>query len=166
MYCNLESFLNDWEKESKLTLKMFEALTDESLEKVPYENVRTLARLAWHITHTLIEMPHNAGVFEKEIAGEDDLPQSVDELIKRYKEFNATLIETLSTKWATADLNDELTIYGQTWTKGQLLEVLTKHMIHHRGQMTVVMRLLGIKVPGIYGPAKEEWKMFGMDTKE
>ncbi|GJQ63403.1 MAG: hypothetical protein SCALA702_24560 [Melioribacteraceae bacterium] len=166
MYCNLESFLNDWEKESDLTIKMFESLTDESLNQAPYENVRTLARLAWHITHTITEMPHKAGLFDEEFAGEDDLPATVSDLVAKFKEFSAKLIHSLKTKWADASLDEKLTIYGQSWTKGQLLEVLTKHMIHHRGQMTVIMRLLGLKVPGIYGPAKEEWKMFGMDTKE
>jgi uncharacterized damage-inducible protein DinB len=30
------------------------------------------------------------------------------------------------------------------------------HLIHHRGQLTVYLRLLGVKVPGIYGPSADE----------
>jgi uncharacterized damage-inducible protein DinB len=37
------------------------------------------------------------------------------------------------------------------------------HQCHHRGQMTVLMRQAGQKVPGIYGPAKEEWSSMGME---
>ena len=49
----------------------------------------------------------------------------------------------------------------KTWTKGQALSVLLVHQIHHRGQMTVLMRQAGLKVPGIYGPALEEWERYG-----
>ena len=38
---------------------------------------------------------------------------------------------------------------------------LIAHQTHHRGQMTVLMRQAGLRVPGIYGPAKEEWAAFG-----
>ncbi|MCK4657684.1 MAG: hypothetical protein KAT85_11650, partial [candidate division Zixibacteria bacterium] len=38
--------------------------------------------------------------------------------------------------------------------------------IHHRGQMTVLMRQAGLKVPGVYGPSMEEWEHFGMKKPE
>ena len=53
-------------------------------------------------------------------------------------------------------------MYGEMWKKGKTLGVLVTHQIHHRGQLTVVMRLAGLKVPGVYGPAKEEWANYGM----
>ena len=30
------------------------------------------------------------------------------------------------------------------------------HMVHHRGQMTVYLRMLGVKIPSIYGPSGDE----------
>ena len=45
---------------------------------------------------------------------------------------------------------------------GLTLAVLVRHQAHHRGQMTVLMRQAGLKVPGVYGPAREEWAEFGM----
>jgi uncharacterized damage-inducible protein DinB len=41
-----------------------------------------------------------------------------------------------------------------------------KHEIHHRAQMTVLMRQAGLKVPGLYGPAKEEWSQYNMPPME
>jgi uncharacterized damage-inducible protein DinB len=46
------------------------------------------------------------------------------------------------------------------------LQALISHEIHHRGQMTVLMRQAGLKVPGIYGPAREEWAAYGMPAQE
>ena len=48
-------------------------------------------------------------------------------------------------------------MYGEKWRERKTLGVLVTHQIHHRAQLTVVMRLAGLKVPGVYGPAKEEW---------
>lgn len=48
--------------------------------------------------------------------------------------------------------------------KAALLSLFIKHLIHHRGQMTVLMRQAGLKVPGVYGPSKEKWSQMGMDA--
>jgi uncharacterized damage-inducible protein DinB len=59
-------------------------------------------------------------------------------------------------------LTDELPMYGSTWRRGDILASLVHHQIHHRGQMTVLMRQAGLVVPGVYGPAREEWAAMGM----
>ena len=48
------------------------------------------------------------------------------------------------------------------WKRGGVLASLVNHQIHHRGQMTVLMRQAGLAVPGIYGPAREEWAKMGL----
>jgi len=59
-------------------------------------------------------------------------------------------------------LLDELDMYGEKWARGHTLMVLCTHQTHHRGQMTVLMRQAGLKVPGVCGPSKEEWAQFGL----
>jgi uncharacterized damage-inducible protein DinB len=46
------------------------------------------------------------------------------------------------------------------------LQILVRHEIHHRGQMTVLMRQARLKLPGIYGPSKEEWSKYGAQPPE
>ena len=53
-------------------------------------------------------------------------------------------------------------MYGETWINGDTLSALVDHQIHHRGQITVLMRQAGLKVPGIYGPSREDWNKIGM----
>ena len=38
-------------------------------------------------------------------------------------------------------------MYGEMWKRGTTLGVIISHQIHHRAQLTVVMRLNGLKVP-------------------
>ena len=46
------------------------------------------------------------------------------------------------------------------------LGFLLFHQTHHRGQMIVLMRQAGLNVPGIYGPAHEEWAAYGMQSPD
>lgn len=55
-------------------------------------------------------------------------------------------------------------MFGQKMSKGEILFFLIQHQIHHRGQMTILMRQAGLTVPGLYGPSKEEWAMKGMEA--
>lgn len=40
--------------------------------------------------------------------------------------------------------------------KGALLQAANLHQVHHRGQMTVLMRQAGLHVPSIYGPSRDD----------
>jgi len=53
-------------------------------------------------------------------------------------------------------------MYGEKWPNGKTLEVLIFHEIHHRAEMVALMRVLDMKVPGIYGPSKEDWSKYGL----
>jgi len=55
-------------------------------------------------------------------------------------------------------------VFGRTLTKAVTLSLLVKHIIHHRGQMTVLLRQAGVRVPGLYGPAREGWAQMGMEA--
>ena len=56
-------------------------------------------------------------------------------------------------------------MYGQQWKNGTTLRALISHQAHHRGQLTVLMRQAGLRVPGIYGPAREDWASMGMKAE-
>jgi uncharacterized damage-inducible protein DinB len=46
--------------------------------------------------------------------------------------------------------------FGRTLPVGTVVTSLIRHQIHHRGQMTTLMRMAGVVVPGVYGPSREE----------
>jgi uncharacterized damage-inducible protein DinB len=75
-------------------------------------------------------------------------------------------LQSIKGKWTDDDLPQSVEMYGQKWTNGSILSSLVRHQIHHRAQMTILMRLQNIAVPGIYGPAQEEWAGFGMNPPE
>lgn len=166
MFRVIQDFLGSWAYETEATVKVFENLTDESLGQKVTEEGRSLGRLAWHIVQTLPEMCGRTGL---EVVGpgeEDPIPASAREIRDQFKEAADSLADQVGIRWTDADLEVEDDMYGQRWRRGQTLGALVNHQIHHRGQMTVLMRQAGLKVPGVYGPAKEEWTTYGMPPRD
>ncbi len=92
-------------------------------------------------------------------------PQNVQEIKEAYSKANEMLNNFLTTL-NNETLKQEFDIYGERWSADFLLTALITHQIHHRGQMTVLMRQAGLKVPGIYGPSKEEWVNYGAPAQK
>lgn len=166
MFRNLEDFINDWTIESESTLKIFNNLTDESLTKKVNENVRTAGILTWHITTSIGEMAHRTGLTFKTVDSNSSVPVRAQEIVDAYKQASSNLLDAIKSNWNDESLIVEDDMYGEMWKRGTTLGVIISHQIHHRAQLTVVMRLNGLKVPGVYGPSKEEWTSYGMPAQE
>ncbi len=166
MYRKIQDFSQAWGTETDATSKILEALTDASLSQPVTPNGRTLGRLAWHLVETLEEMPSAAGLAVDSSRRTDGQPATAAEIAVGYASAAASVGEAVRTRWTDADLATEIDMYGQRWTKGVVLQVLLMHQAHHRGQMTVLMRQAGIKVPGVCGPSAEEWASMGMLPQE
>jgi uncharacterized damage-inducible protein DinB len=163
MFLSLAHFINTWQYETASTVKLFSSLTNESLHQSLGPQVRTLRRLANHIVETIPEMAHAAGLgMEEEKYDISD----VNQLIRTYEVQAMRLAEKVNTQWTDASLAEDVPMYGETWKKGFVLWVLVMHQVHHRSQMTVLMRMQGLAVPGLYGPSREEWVAMGMQPME
>jgi uncharacterized damage-inducible protein DinB len=166
MFRTIQDFLASWDYEAEATLKTFGALTDAALTRKLHPDVRTLGRLAWHITQTIPEMGERAGL---RLAGPGDqapVPSSAAEIAAHYREAAESVAREVSSNWKDGDLLLEVEMYGEMWARGRTLSVLIGHQAHHRAQMMVLMRMAGLKIPGVYGPTKEEWSTFGMPAQE
>ena len=166
MYHKIREFLDDWKYESESTLKVFSNLTDESLNQRITPKGRSLGRLAWHITATIGEMLNRTGLKFEELNDDNNYPPHVKDIHEKYKTASNSVIEKLSKDWTDGSLTEQVNMYGEMWTKEAVLTSLVKHQIHHRAQMTVIMRAAGLKVPGIYGPSYEEWSAMNMKPME
>jgi len=166
LYRKVSDFLEDWKNDSEATLKLFNAITDQSLGQKVSEGGRTLGFIAWHITQSLPEMINRTGLTIDEFNENEDEPGKIEEIRNKYQYFSKMLSEQVATKWKDEDLEKEVNMYGQIWKNGTTLQILINHQIHHRAQLTVLMRQAGLKVPGIMGPSKEEWEAYGMPTQK
>ena len=155
-----------WTQESNQTRKLFAELTDGSLVQAVNKDHRTLGRLAWHITTSVGEMMHRCGLHVGGPAEDAPVPSTAAAIRAGYDEAARTLLADMKAQWTDATLAVEDDMYGQKWKRALTLAILVAHQTHHRGQMTVLMRQAGLKVPGVYGPSKDEWAAMGMAPPE
>ena len=166
LYSKLSDFISDWKNDSESTLKVFKNLTDSSLSQAVTPGERTIGIIAWHITSAIPEMMNRTGLNLGNFDESKIEPVDVKDLISSYENYSNKLISEIESKWSDADMEKSVNMYGQEWKNGMTLQILISHQIHHRGQLTVLMRQAGLKVPGIMGPSKEEWAAMGMPPQK
>ncbi|MDB4952047.1 MAG: dinB family protein [Gemmatimonadetes bacterium] len=155
MYRKIEDFEQTWARESESTLKVLRALTDESLAQPVADGHQTLGGLAWHLTVALTGI---AGQMGLPVDGpERGMPMpSAAEIAAAYEAAARSVAEEVRECWTDELIAEPVPFFGRETPAGVALTFLVLHQTHHRGQMTVLMRQAGLKVPGMYGPAKEE----------
>lgn len=163
MFRKLDDFFRTYHTLTEGTARMLGALTDESLKVSATDGHRTLGGVAWHIVATVPEMMGRTGLPLSAVDPEAMPPESAAEIAGAYRRVCDELTAALKADWDDATLEAVDNLYGEDWPRGVTLQVLIHHEIHHRGQMTALMRKAGLRVPGIYGPAKEEWADHGCD---
>ncbi|MHC4225649.1 MAG: DinB family protein [Planctomycetota bacterium] len=165
MFTSIEQFETHWTDEAGKTLRIFESLTDESLGQEVAGEHRTIARIASHITTSMPEMLQRMGI-KLPLDVDAPVPVTAAAAYQQYATTSNDLLAAIQADWTDETLSQVDDMYGMQWKRGFSLYVLLIHQTHHRGQMTVLMRQAGLKVPGIYGPAREEWEEYGMQIPE
>ena len=164
MLRKVDDFLKTWAYEAESTLKILRTLTEASLSQPVAPGGRTLGTLAWHCVLTLPEMMKHAGIPLTGPAQDAPRPP-LAELVREYENCARGLAEELPKQWTDAMLSEMIPMYGEQWSRGAVLSALILHQVHHRAQMTVLMRQAGLAVPGVYGPAREEWAAMNLPPK-
>ncbi|MGA2297686.1 MAG: DinB family protein [FCB group bacterium] len=162
MFRTINDFIQDWEVESDAMLKILLATTNGALLQKVYPEGRTLGDIAWHIVVSLGEMSATSGLNAVTPIEDTETPAEIQYIVDNFNKASNNLLDEVIKKWNDSMLLDDIMMYGEKWKRGFLLESVIRHQIHHRGQMTILMRQAHLKVPGVYGPSKEEWAQFGM----
>lgn len=157
----------EFDREAANTRKMLDAIpADADFTFKPHPKSMSLGRLTGHLTDFTGEWALATLTKDKIEFGADSnykpfVPASKAEALEKFEsqlaETRAALAATTGDAW---DRNWKLVWQGQAWIdqpKHQVFrDTVMNHMIHHRGQLTVYLRLLGAKVPGTYGPSGDE----------
>ncbi len=164
MFRQLDDFIKAYQNLTDSTGRVLAVLTDENLTQAVAPGYRTLGQIAWHIVVTIPEMMNRTGLGLSSIDPETMPPTSAVEIARAYERVSTEMIAALKSEWNDETLLQTDDMYGEQWPRGLTLTSLIHHEIHHRGQMTVLLRQAGQQVPGVFGPSKEEWVQFGMDA--
>jgi len=158
-----QTLLPDWEEEMKNTRKILERVPDGKNEFRPHEKSMTLGRLATHIAELAgwAKNTLETEVFEIDANFKPHTANSRAEILEL---FDGNVAEARKRIAAASDAD-----WLKTWTLkfgGQTImstprfavmrTVCVNHLIHHRAQLGVYLRLNDIEIPGMYGPSADE----------
>ena len=157
MYHTIDEFILEWKAESAATSHLLDVLTDESLQQSITPEHRTLGQITWHLVWVIGSLSSAELQFEKP-DGEERAPSSAKKIADEYKKVSQALVDAVETQWKDVDLQSSQEVNGEECSKAKSLHLLVQHEVHHRGQLTVLMRQAGLRPPGIYGPTFDDWK--------
>lgn len=159
----VDPIIRELEAEGKTTLRVLERVPEAKLSWKPHERSSSLGQLAHHVA----SIPGNiaamaaADHFDIGSSGKPPEPKTNAEILE-------TLRQSLGKAKALLSEVDDGRAEG-VWTlkkDGKTLitlpriaiyrSLLLNHWIHHRGQLTVYLRLLDVPVPSVYGPSADE----------
>lgn len=158
-------FLNELQIEAASTRKMLTCIPAESLGWKPHDKSMSLGALAGHIG----ELPS----WVKLILTADELNFATINYIPPTIESNADIMANFESNLNDAvkafeEVKDE-SIYQVSWKlkhgdhlildqpkHAVIRSMVLNHIVHHRAQLSVYLRLLDIPVPGMYGPSADE----------
>jgi uncharacterized damage-inducible protein DinB len=158
-----DGLLADYDHEMGTTRRLLERVPDDKLSWRPHDRSRSMGELATHVSRIA-----SWGVIILEHPSFDlsDAPPGGADLTSRL-EILAAFDETRARTRASMDRIDGE--YNMLWTlkRGgqQVFSVprvaafrsfVLHHIIHHRGQLSVYLRLNDVLVPAIYGPSADE----------
>jgi uncharacterized damage-inducible protein DinB len=168
-----DMLLPEFDDEMKKTRKMLERVPEDKLDYKPHQKSMTLGRLASHIAelpgwakHTLASdaldlppgrPPYSAQSREELLATFDKNVSEARELIVRVTD------EALEKTWTLKF--DGNTIFSMPRST-VLRNAVMNHLIHHRAQLSVYLRLNEVEIPGMYGPSADEMKFWSLTGEE
>jgi len=154
----------DFEEEAKNTRKLLERvpMDDAHREYKPHPKSMALARLATHVAELpgwpkyaleseLLEMPMD---FKPQIATSTaELLEMFDKAVVDGRAAIAGATDEDMKKTWTFKFGD---VFSMTEPRPNVVRSFINHLVHHRAQLGVYLRLNGIAVPGMYGPSADE----------
>ena len=158
-----DALIPEYEMELKNTRKMLDRVPFEKADWKPHEKSMTLGRLATHIA----EIPYwlTNAITESELDFAKGFPKNKpttkEELMKLFDDCSSKAMEELR------KVPDETFLSNWTMRNGDhvyftMSKVIVarnfamNHLYHHRGQLSVYLRLLDVPVPGMYGPSADD----------
>ncbi|MBI3401014.1 MAG: DinB family protein [Acidobacteria bacterium] len=159
---SINAILQEFEKEAATTRRVLDRVPSDKLAWKPHAKSMSLGTLAMHIAMAPGYISSWPLKDTYEFSGDPTpTPANTAEILAVHDNGVATVKENMN-KLGDAGLGQNWTAMAggkqlMTMPKGALVRtIMLNHVYHHRGQLSVYLRLLDVPVPSIYGPSADE----------
>jgi uncharacterized damage-inducible protein DinB len=158
----VELLLQELEQEAQTTRRVLERVPNDRLSWKPHDRSMSLGQLALHIASVpgaIAEIsqisPFPVPKFEQPSASNAaELIPALDESLEKARTILRRLDDAdLAKVWRVMDGDREVMAIP---VGAVLRTIMLNHWYHHRGQLSVYLRQVGVPVPSIYGPSADE----------
>lgn len=158
-----DGLINELQHEAATTRKILERVPADKFDWKPHEKSMAMGRLATHVADMFSWFPGTLERDEIDFANgyEEPKPATTEELVALLDK-NAAAARGSLQKMEDAGFMKEWTLRNGEQVLLQLPKIavlrgmVMNHIVHHRGQLSVYLRLNDIPVPAIYGPSADE----------
>ena len=165
----IDPILMELDREAVTTRKCLERVPDDRFDWAPHPKSMTLGKLAWHLAMVPAQIGGAAAGNGLDLATapkQPPVPATTKEIVDAF-DANVDIA-----KKTLAKIDDAMAMAEWTLSMGGkpiltmpriafLRSILLNHSYHHRGQLSVYLRLLDVPVPSIYGPSADENPFLG-----
>ena len=158
-----DGIIAELKHETNNTKRVLNNLNQDHWTWKPHEKSMSVGELASHIVelHSWVAGAADKDVFDFHVDYKpmgnyslDELKTMLDENLQKNIDFVNSKDEDFWLQDWTLKAGDH--VISQLPRIGAVRYIITNHLIHHRGQLTVYMRILDLPLPGIYGPSADE----------
>ena len=160
----LESMINELRQEAATTKRVLERVPGDKLSWRPHKKSMSLGQLSLHVANIpgqvaglaqLEEFDASQANFAPPEAGNvEEILAALDAGVKTAEDYLGSLDDkTAVANWRLLSNGKEVFTVPRV---GMLRNIMLNHWYHHRGQLSVYLRLLEVPVPSIYGPSADE----------
>ncbi len=155
-----EQFIQKWEREFQTTLKVLKSYPDDKRDLRPHAKSPSAIELAWKIVEEEPILVNGSLTGKFEFEKMSGPPSSMNDVITKYETNHRETREKLRSM-SDDDFMKMIKFMVAPKTMGDVrsadtLWMLLMDSVHHRGQLSVYLRMAGGKVPSIYGPSADE----------
>jgi len=155
--------LTAFEREMATTRRLIARIPDEALDWRPHPKSTTMLGIARHLAHMITYGNLALTEASSDVSARTPMPPTASiAAILEIFDRNVASVRALLTAQSDADLARPwaLTYQGRevavSSRAAAVQSMILHHQIHHRGQLSVYLRLKDIPVPAIYGPSADE----------
>jgi len=158
-----ETLVMDYEYESVNTRKMLEIAPADRFDWKPHEKSKSVGMLASHLAETptwissMMEDEMDFGAMEDYqpflAKDPDELLTAFDKNLADGLDFIRDKVDAFLSRTWTMKMGDKILM--QQPKHGVIKAICIHHTIHHRGQLSVYLRMLDVPLPSIYGPTAD-----------